>query len=90
MRIKETPHKSKFDKTKCAKCQYRGIGSIGQPCRIKGRYIRLYCNFSGITDITCLKPEVNNNVVDLRGEDYNNCKLFIEGPIVEHSKQIRY
>lgn len=75
----ERRHKAKFNKNKCATCQYRGIGSVGYPVRINDMSVRVYCNYSGITNVTCLRPASSTEVVDLRGEDYNNCKLYKEG-----------
>jgi hypothetical protein len=62
--------KSKFDKRKCKPCIYHGnrLGSGG-----------ISCNYSGITDKTCLKRGTKGTVIDSRGEDYYNCLLFEPG-----------
>lgn len=58
------------NKRKCKKCIYHG-GSIGRKSSIT-------CDYSGKTDTTCLTLE-NGKVVDRRGNDMNNCKLFDDG-----------
>ena len=58
---------SKFNKQKCKQCVYH---------RVMGAHV--ICNFATVTDTTCLHLE-ENKVVDYRGEDYNNCKIFIKG-----------
>lgn len=80
----ERKHKAKFNKEKCATCQYRGAGSVGYPVKINNLSVRVHCNYAGITNSTCLKPLNNVDVVDLRGEDYNNCKLYKRGAMIEN------
>lgn len=71
--------KPKFNKQKCLKCKYHAFSSNGYRAVI-GRGSRdVICNFATITGITCLKPEPGYSTSDLRGEDYDNCKLFVEG-----------
>ena len=69
----------KFDKHKCAKCKYHGSTSCGTVVRLKGQPNRVHCDYAFATDCTCLKPGPNNTVIDMRGDDYDNCKLFVEG-----------
>lgn len=76
--------KYKFSKQKCARCIYRGINGLGVPTHVDDKTIRVYCNFATITNSTCLRPTDNNKVYDLRGTDYNNCKLFVEGEMLEN------
>ena len=68
--------KTKFDRRKCLTCIYRG-GSQGNCTTIKN----LHCNYSGIMTATCLKriPNKDGEVRDIRGDDYNNCKLYQKG-----------
>ena len=73
--------KTKFDKHKCAKCRYRGMGCGASSIKVGSRMLAIYCNYC-ITGTTCLKAD-GKNVVDRRGKDYNNCKLFEEGPMLE-------
>lgn len=70
--------KPKFDKKKCLKCMYHGTGCGGFPIRTTKRTITVYCNYSN-TDDTCLKRINNGRIIDQRGDDYNNCRLFVEG-----------
>lgn len=75
--------KPKFDKKKCLTCIYHGEG-VGYSVRVPnkdGTYSLkvVNCNYAGVTGETCLKPAPNNEVIDLRGDDYDNCKLYEEG-----------
>ena len=80
--------KAKFDKKKCVRCIYHGVGKCGHSVRLlNGGTERVHCNYSGVTDSTCLKPAPNNTVVDMRGDDFNNCKLFVEGARLEGKQQ---
>ena len=54
----------------CRKCMFRG----GTP----GMENKLFCNYSGITEKTCLRKK-GNEVIDARGNDKNHCLLFREG-----------
>ena len=60
----------KFDKKKCKICNYRGERSGGY---------NLSCNYSGITGETCLKRGPKGTVIDIRGDDPENCLLFEPG-----------
>ena len=89
MRLKEYDVKSKpkFDKEKCLKCKYRNTYSqLGYSVRHTGKVVRVLCDYAVLTGVTCLKPDSNNTVVDMRGEDYNNCMLFSEGDRLEKDK----
>lgn len=80
--------KAKFDKKKCIKCIYHGVGKCGHCVRMPdGHTERVHCNYSSVTDVTCLQPGPNGTVIDMRGEDYNNCLLFVEGKRVEGKQQ---
>ena len=59
-----------FNKTKCKKCKYRA------KCNGEGVKV-LACNYSSYHG-TCLK-RVGKEVIDLRGNDPDNCKLYEEG-----------
>ena len=56
------------DKKKCAKCMFHA----GKP----GNMIGVYCNYSGITDRTCIRI-IDDKKVDIRGE--GECALFEKG-----------
>ena len=72
--------KPKFDKRKCLKCKWHGLGCGGYPVRVgfNGRTLPIYCNYS-ISERTCLKKLKDGSIIDSRGDDYNNCKLFEPG-----------
>lgn len=80
--------KPKFNKKKCLKCKYRGTKGIGYPVRNEdGEVVRPYCNYSAYANTTCLKPGPHGTSIDSRGNDYNNCKLFVEGDINDSGEQ---
>lgn len=54
----------------CRKCRYRG-GRLSEK-------VAIFCDYSGKTERTCLTLQ-DGKVVDLRGNDKNNCKLFNDG-----------
>lgn len=70
-------HKYKFSKTRCKSCIYHRGGTQG-----KGA---LYCNYASIANQTCLHLE-DKKVVDRRGDDYYDCKLYKKGEI--HSEKV--
>jgi hypothetical protein len=58
------------NRKECIKCMFRG----GTP----GMEYKLFCNYSGITDKTCLRA-AGKGVIDIRGTDKTHCQLFREG-----------
>lgn len=76
----------KFNSDKCATCRYHGTRGMGNTVHKEdGTTIRVYCNYSGHSNTTCLKPGPHNTVVDTRGNEYNNCKLYLEGDPFDES-----
>ena len=68
--------KSKFRKSKCKKCIFHSAQSGGY----------LICSYAtrNKADNTCLYKGDDGKLHDRRGDDYDNCLLFIEGqPIKE-------
>ena len=77
--------KPKFDKRKCLKCKYHGLGCGGYPVKVgfNGKSIPVFCNYS-LSERTCLRKQKDGQIIDIRGNDYNNCKLYEAGkPEVE-------
>lgn len=73
-------NKPKFDKQKCLKCRYHCKFSAGyHVVDGKGEGENIACNYASITNSTCLKRVARDELKDIRGEDFNNCKLFVEG-----------
>lgn len=68
--------KTKFSPKRCAECKYRGVVSGGSSNRKRKRH---YCNYSNITGTTCLKRVSADTIIDIRGNDYNACKLYTKG-----------
>ena len=75
-------NKPKFRKSKCIKCKYHGLGGHGYLVNINGKGIHIYCNYS-VTGKTCLKPSGPFETIDIRGEDYDDCKLFSPGKRIQ-------
>lgn len=77
--------KPKFSKHKCLTCCYHAENTTASypTYRKSGHRVRVYCNYASITGHTCLQPAENNTVVDSRGEDYNDCKLYRQGAKIE-------
>ena len=71
----------KFDKEKCATCRWSCVnGNLGYTTgyfdeKAQKYPIHVYCNVSATGD-TCLKRD-GSRLVDRRGEDYDNCKLYV-------------
>lgn len=75
-------NKPKFRKSRCLKCKYHGLGSHGYLVNINGKGIHIYCNYA-VTGKTCLKPSGPFETIDIRGEDYDDCKLFSPGKMIK-------
>lgn len=71
--------KPKFNKDKCLKCKYHSKQLSGgyQGKGEDGKNYYVHCNYSK-TGQTCL-IDTGFDTYDMRGEDYNDCKLFKEG-----------
>lgn len=79
-------NKPKFNKKKCLKCKYHSKHPIGWPVRVKqkdGTYktVNVSCNYNFSGEVALKRDASNKNgYKDSRGDDYNNCLLFKEGP----------
>lgn len=78
-------YKPKFDKKKCKRCKYRGRGT---GYIVKTGFSPIHCDYARTNDQTCL-TRIGKDVIDRRGNDYNNCLLFEEGTPVKESVSIR-
>ena len=81
-------NKPKFSKKRCLRCKYHGLGHHGFVTCIDGKGVNIYCNYATITGHTCLKPVSPHESVDLRGDDYYNCRLFSEGKMIRERNVI--
>jgi len=72
-----TKHRSKFNKSKCLQCKYRCTFSGGAGLKVSPQNVACYYGALSQTG-TCLRL-VNKQIVDIRGDDYNNCKLYEKG-----------
>lgn len=81
---------TKFDTEKCKKCQFRGLISGATKQRTLKNTANIICNYSGVTGITCLYAERPNKIIDRRGDDRENCKLFKEGKIIKPKDRVKF
>ena len=72
-------NKPKFDKQMCLKCKWHGTGGGWRAKLPNGKTQALHCNYSGYHDSTPLRAVSSTEVIDLRGDDFHNCSLFVEG-----------
>ena len=79
--------KAKFDKFKCYKCKYHGMG-VGYSIRVNGKVLKVHCNYCGINKSSCLRKQEDGTVIDIRGNDFSNCKLFEEGEMIKSVEEI--
>lgn len=78
---------TKFDRSKCRSCIYRGHVSGGQKF-IKGQKMNnVCCNYSMITNQTCLRDNGKYKPYDIRGNDYNDCELYKKGPAIQNKSE---
>lgn len=61
--------KPKFNKDKCAKCKFR----------FRSSFVLIGCNYATVTGHTCLRKSADGTIIDIRGNNYNHCRLFEEG-----------
>ena len=82
LKIKSKP---KFNKHKCYDCKYHCEHSAGYPIKKKIRdkivTVHIGCDYISMTRQSCITKDENENKIDLRGDDYNNCKLFKAGRV---------
>ena len=83
-------NKPKFNKDYCMECKYHGYASGVWSADLNGKKVGVYCNYAAVTDSTCLKPTGLDSCMDLRGDDYENCKLFSPGAAMEEREEFSY
>lgn len=59
-----------FNKEKCKKCKYHSIMSGS---------IMPICNYGYYHMKPCLRRGEKGTIIDIRGDDPDNCKAFVEG-----------
>lgn len=70
---------SKFNKAKCAKCKFRCNVSASAGAEYKQSNRNIGCYYGELSHKgTCLQIQ-DGKLVDRRGDDYNNCKLYEKG-----------
>lgn len=79
--------KPKYNKKKCAKCKYHGVGMGGYTVKIGDRQTPIYCNYTSINAKSCLEPLKDGGTVDIRGGDFNNCLLYEKGKALKEKKK---
>ena len=75
--FKPKPYKSKFDKRKCMKCVYKCTMSLGSGAKASPNNVACYYSVMS-NNGSCLEL-VKGKLVDRRGNDHDNCKLFKAG-----------
>lgn len=75
----------KFDKKRCATCQFHTGGAIESNGKV-----RISCNYGIITGSSCLKRQNDGSVMDSRGDDYSNCKLYEKGAAVRDWRKLQF
>lgn len=77
-----------FNKKKCEKCKWHGY-LTNAVSKISGetRYRQLICDYAKYHDHTCLHA-VGVEVEDRRGDDPNNCLLYVKGARPERNSKI--
>lgn len=81
-------NKPKFDKQKCLKCRWHGMGLGWSAITPDGKNVSIHCNYSGHHETTPLRAAPGNTFTDLRGNDFNNCLLFEEGEMEKEDDEI--
>lgn len=68
----------KFNKKKCEECKFHGY--FGSKSGASNNYSvnHIMCDFAKYNKMTCLRRN-GKSVIDLRGDDPENCKLYIKG-----------
>lgn len=79
-------HATKFDKRRCLKCAYHA----GCNTEIGGQYSRVICNYACIEQSSCLKRADDGSVIDSRGDDFYNCRLFKRGTAIRETRRLHY
>lgn len=74
-----------FDKEKCKTCKYHGF--LGSSYNALKTTECLICNYSGVTNTTCLKRVSKDEVEDCRGSDSDCCKLYENGRRIKVMKK---
>lgn len=64
--------KSKYYKPKCKTCIYHGTTSGMHSNQV-------FCSYSTIAEDTCLKKGNKGEIIDQRGDEFYNCKLYESG-----------
>lgn len=62
----------KFNKKKCKKCKWHGKLCSG------GQGGGIFCNYGSLHKRSCL-TRIGRDVVDIRGNDHDNCLMFEKG-----------
>ena len=77
-----------FNKKKCGKCKWHGYLSNAMT-KVDGvtRYRQLICDYAKYHDHACLHV-VGMNIQDRRGDDPNNCELFVQGERPQRDSKI--
>ena len=78
LKIKSKP---KFNKRKCLTCKFHGEASWGYPVKSGDTSIHVSCDYISLTKDSCLKTDGKGEIIDTRGNDYNNCLKYKSGKL---------
>lgn len=67
-----------FDKSKCKQCKFHGYFGSKSGASYNSEYNHIMCDYAKYNKRTCLRKQ-GTSVIDIRGDDPKNCKLFIKG-----------
>ena len=81
--------KAKFDKQKCMQCKYHGRGMSGYSARRGDTTVAIFCDYATITGDTCIRRTPKGYTEDIRGEDFDNCRLFYPGKVKRELSKFR-
>ena len=66
-----------FNKKKCRSCVYQMKYTGGSKDEVD--YTHIMCGYSLMKRTTCMKLMPDNEIVDIRGDDPDNCLLYLKG-----------
>ena len=77
------------NKAKCYTCKYHGFFvSINKKEDEATKIAKVCCDYAKYAKCTCLRKE-GKSIVDARGDDPENCKLYCKGETPKTSKAIQ-
>ena len=83
--MKEINEEKFHNKVKCYTCKYHGFfGAINKKEDEATKIAKVCCDYARFEKRTCLR-KVGKEIVDIRGDDPENCKLYCKGERIKSS-----